>query len=282
VSDRHVLETQSVSHVFETSSRRIPVLDDISLRVSRGEFVALVGASGSGKTTLLRTLAGLLRPSSGRVLVDGGDVTGTPSTERGVVFQSDRLFPWMTALENAAVGLEFRGEPQRVRTERGLEALRIVGLAEFASAYPSQLSGGMRQRVNIARAMVTDPAFLLMDEPFASLDAQTREFMQAELLRILGTTSVGVVFVTHQIEEALFLADRVVVLGANPGRIRDEIAIDFARPRELALKRAHDFQELYQRVWSQIEADVRASMRIGPASAPPQGQRLPDVTANVR
>ena len=245
-----------VSHAFESSESWI--LRDISLQVPLGEFVALVGASGCGKTTLLRILAGLIRPERGTVLIDGANLTGVPSKGRAMVFQGDRLFPWRTALSNTMFGLELRGVPRATAVARALATLKLVGLERSVNAYPSELSGGMRQRVNVARALVVDPEFLLMDEPFAALDAQTREVMQRELLRILEQTRVGVVFVTHQLEEALYLADRVVVVGGRPGRIRGEVVVPFPRPRSLETKRDAEFQRLYGELWNSIEPDVMA------------------------
>jgi len=253
------LECLGVSHAF-ASSNDTWVLRDVSLSVTQGEFVALVGSSGCGKTTLLRILAGLIRPERGAVRMDSSDLTGIPSKGRAMVFQGDRLFPWRTALRNTSFGLELRRVPRRTAVARALAALRLVGLEQSAHAYPSELSGGMRQRVNVARALVVEPDFLLMDEPFAALDAQTREIMQHELLRILAQTRVGVVFVTHQIEEALYLADRIIVMGARPGRVRDEVRIPFGRPRSLGIKRDPQFQSLYARIWNAIEPDVLASV----------------------
>jgi NitT/TauT family transport system ATP-binding protein len=250
------MEAKSISHRFSPSGPL--VLDDVSLAVRTGEFVALLGASGCGKTTYLSILSGLIDPTAGSVWVNGEDVTATPTLSRTIVFQSDRLFPWRTALRNVTFGLEVRGDGKADARRRGEDALRLVGLGGHLDAYPRQLSGGMRQRVNVARALVMAPDFLLMDEPFASLDAQTREVMQLELLRILSTTDVGVVLVTHQIEEALYLADRVVVMAARPGRITRVIDVPFSRPRDLRVKRLPEFQRLYDDVWSEIEDDVMA------------------------
>ena len=249
-----MLEGRNVSHRY--ASRSQLVLDNVSLRVRRGEFVSLVGSSGCGKTTFLSVLCGTIKPSRGSVLVNGRDVTGVPSTGRGTVFQSDRLFPWRTALRNVTFPLELAGESSKVARQKAVEVLKLVGLGQHVDAYPSELSGGMRQRVNVARALVVEPDFLLMDEPFASLDAQTREVMQVELLRILGSTSAGVVFVTHQIDEALLLSDRVVVVVANPGRIATQITVPFERPRDRGIKRSPEFQALSDEIWKQIEGDV--------------------------
>jgi NitT/TauT family transport system ATP-binding protein len=248
------LEGRNVTHKY--ASRSQLVLDNVSLRVRRGEFVSLVGSSGCGKTTFLSVLCGTIKPSRGSVLVNGRDVTGVPSTGRGTVFQSDRLFPWRTALKNVTFPLEIAGESAKTARQKAVEVLKLVGLGQHTDSYPSELSGGMRQRVNVARALVVEPDFLLMDEPFASLDAQTREVMQVELLRILGSTSAGVVFVTHQIDEALLLSDRVVVVVANPGRIATQITVPFERPRDRGIKRSPEFQALSDEIWKQIEGDV--------------------------
>jgi NitT/TauT family transport system ATP-binding protein len=225
-----------------------------------GSFVAIVGASGSGKTTLLRALAGLITPASGVVRVGDADVTGHPDRRRCMVFQDDRLFPWRTAEANVTFGLEILGVPKAERLARARDALRTVGLSGHMSMYPSELSGGMRQRVNLARALVLSPQFLLMDEPFAALDAQTRELMQRELLRILDTTNVGVVFITHQIEEALYLADTVMVLAGRPATPRRVIEVPFDRPRDLEIKRLPAFQDLNDQVWHDIEEDVERAL----------------------
>jgi len=262
--DRAIIDARSITHRFTPTGPTI--LDDVSLAVPGGEFVALLGASGCGKTTYMSILAGLIPPTAGSVWINGADVTGTPSLARTMVFQSDRLFPWRTALRNVAFGLELRGDSKAEARRKGEDALRLVGLGAHFEAYPRQLSGGMRQRVNVARALVMEPDFLLMDEPFASLDAQTREVMQLEMLRILGTTNVGVVLVTHQIEEALYLADRVVVMSARPGRITKTIRVPFGRPRELHVKRLPEFQTLYDEIWAEIEDDVMAGASGDPLS----------------
>lgn len=255
-----VLTCEAISHRF--SDLDDLVLESVDCSIAQGEFVALVGASGSGKTTLLRTMAGLVTPVAGHVLVSGRNVTGKADRDRAMVFQDDRLYPWRSALQNITFGLEMRRESKTERNKRGLQMLQTVGLKNHAQAYPSELSGGMRQRVNVGRALVIEPEFLLMDEPFAALDAQTREIMQRELLRILAQSWVGVAFVTHQIEEALYLADRVLVLGAHPGHIRAEVRVPFERPRPLHIKREPRFQELYDQIWSEIEDDVLRSVQM--------------------
>jgi NitT/TauT family transport system ATP-binding protein len=237
----------------------LEALRDIDVAVEHGEFISLVGPSGCGKTTLLRIIAGLEPASSGDVLLDGRAVRA-PGGARGVVFQSDNLLPWRTVFANAMIGPEVAGRRGTAETERTRKLLRLVGLEGFEDYFPRQLSGGMRQRVNLARALAIDPDILLMDEPFSALDAQTREIMQTELLRIWEEGRKTVLFVTHQIDEAVFLSDRVLVLARRPGRIRENVRIALARPRALAVKRTADCVAYVDRIWRLIEDDVRASI----------------------
>jgi NitT/TauT family transport system ATP-binding protein len=237
----------------------LEALRDIDVAVERGEFISLVGPSGCGKTTLLRIIAGLEPSSAGDVLLDGRAVRA-PGGDRGFVFQSDNLLPWRTVFANAIIGPEVAGRRGAAETERTRELLRLVGLEGFENYFPRQLSGGMRQRVNLARALAIDPEILLMDEPFSALDAQTREIMQTELLRIWEEGRKTVLFVTHQIDEAVFLSDRVLVLGRRPGRIRENVVIALPRPRALAVKRTAEFVAYVDRIWRLIEDDVRASV----------------------
>jgi NitT/TauT family transport system ATP-binding protein len=232
-----------------------PVLDGIDLRIERGEFVTVVGASGSGKTTLLRAIHGLLPAAAGHVQAGGETVKG-PSRSRGFVFQADCLLPWRTVLDNVAYPLELRGVSQKERRDAARELLELTGLAAAADKFPRQISGGMRQRANLARALVADPEILLMDEPFAALDAQTREVLQAELLSIWDRRQKTVVFVTHQLDEAVYLADRVVVLAANPGRVRKIVPIDLPRPRTLDIKYTSEFAATVNVLWQLIKDDV--------------------------
>jgi NitT/TauT family transport system ATP-binding protein len=237
----------------------LDALRDVTLDVAAGEFICLVGPSGCGKTTLLRIVAGLERASAGAVCLDGRIVT-EPQRDRGFVFQNDNLLPWRTVLANAAIGPEIGGQAGSGVRQRILDLLKLVGLEGFENYYPRQLSGGMRQRVNLARALAVDPEILLMDEPFSALDAQTREIMQTELLRIWEEGRKTVLFVTHQIDEAVYLADRVVVLARRPGRIQEIVPIDLPRPRPLAVKRMPEFVAYVDRIWRLIEEDVRASV----------------------
>jgi NitT/TauT family transport system ATP-binding protein len=237
----------------------LQALHDINLAIERGEFIAVVGPSGCGKTTFLRIVAGLEPASSGKVELDGRAVTG-PGGDRGFVFQTDNLLPWRTVFANAIIGREVAGRVGPAERRRTLELLKLVGLEGFENYHPRQLSGGMRQRVNLARALAIDPQVLLMDEPFSSLDAQTREIMQTELMRIWEAGRKTVLFVTHQIDEAVFLADRVLVFARRPGRLRESVAIELARPRTLAIKRTAEFVRYVDHIWRLIEDDVRASV----------------------
>jgi NitT/TauT family transport system ATP-binding protein len=209
----------------------VRALDDVSFSVADGEFVCLVGPSGCGKTTLFRIVAGLTEATDGRVLLDGDPVTG-PTTDMGVVFQEYHLFPWLTVAENVGFGLERSDRSPDERERRVDEMLELVGLTEFRDAYPKSLSGGMKQRVAIARSLAVDPELLLMDEPFGAVDAQTREMLQRELLDVWASTGKTVLFVTHDVAEAVTLADRIVVMAAEPGRVHEIVDVDVDRPRE--------------------------------------------------
>ena len=237
----------------------LEALRDIDLDIERGGFVSVVGPSGCGKTTFLRIVAGLEPASAGEVAIDGRAVH-RPGGDRGFVFQSDNLLPWRTVLTNAMIGPEIAGRAGAAERRRTLDLLKLVGLEGFEHYYPRQLSGGMRQRVNLARALAIDPDILLMDEPFSSLDAQTREIMQTELLRIWEQGRKTVLFVTHQIDEAVFLSDRVLVFARRPGRLQESVTIDLPRPRALAIKRTPEFVRYVDHIWRLIEDDVRMSV----------------------
>jgi NitT/TauT family transport system ATP-binding protein len=238
------IEAEGISQEFDQPrlGRRLPVLQGITLAAAPGEFVAIVGPSGCGKTTLLQILDGLLRPTRGRVLVDG-QPTISPSRDRAVVFQDAALLPWRSTLANVAYGLECLKVRRPEAHAIARTWLRAVGLGGFEHHFPHELSGGMQQRVNLARALAVDPAILLMDEPFVSLDAQTRETMQTELLQLWGRTRKTVIFVTHLISEAIYLADRVVVLTSRPARIRETITVELPRPRDHPARRTPWFGE---------------------------------------
>jgi NitT/TauT family transport system ATP-binding protein len=243
VGDGHV-RVDGVSKRFSTQGGNVQALRDVSFEVAPGEFVVVVGPSGSGKTTLFRIIAGLENPSGGAVYLDGDHVQA-PGMNMGVVFQEYHLFPWRTARENVAFGLEQREVATDEREQRVEELLELVGLGDAADAYPKELSGGMKQRVGIARALAVEPEFLLMDEPFGAVDAQTRGVLQDELLELWELTGKTILFVTHDVEEAVRLADRVVVMDTEPGRIRDVVDVDLSRPRS---RSDEAFGEYYERV----------------------------------
>lgn len=237
----------SVSGVSK-SFGSVPVLIDQSLEVAEGEFVALLGPSGCGKSTLLQIINGLTSVDAGRVVLDGQDVTGKSGTGRGMVFQGADLFPWRSALENVAFGLEVMGVPRKERLERARHYLHLVGLKGFEDAWPHQLSGGMQQRVAICRSLVLDPKILLMDEPFSALDALTREELQFELRRIHRHTGKTILFVTHSISESVLLADRIVVMAPRPGRLKDSFVVELAPDRTPATLHDPRFAQYSDRV----------------------------------
>jgi len=231
---------------------RFEAVHDLSLDIAPGEFVCLLGPSGCGKSTLLGALAGHLTPTSGRIRVDGTVVDG-PDPSRGLVFQHHTLFPWKRVVDNVAFGLQMKDVRAGERRTRARELLASVGLGDFTERYPSQLSGGMQQRVEIARVLINRPAVLLMDEPFGALDALTRVKMQRLLLDVWARVRTTVVFVTHDIDEALFLADRIVVMSARPGRIVEQIVLPFARPRDASLVTTPEFAALKRRCLALLE-----------------------------
>jgi len=272
------IELRSVTKEFalrptkdQAQARTLVALEDVSLQVQRGEFLTLVGPSGSGKTTLLDLLGGLSRPSSGSVLVDGAEVTG-PGLDRGIVFQQYALFPWRTTLANVTFGLEQQGLSRKERNERARENLALVGLEGFEDRYPHELSGGMKQRVAIARSLAYQPGILLMDEPFAALDAQTREQLQDELLRIWRATDTTVVFITHGIEEAVYLGQRVAVLSSRPGRLKALVDIDLGdRESTTDLRSDPRFVRYRHEVWTLLHDEVRRAQDAGHLKIQPDG-----------
>jgi NitT/TauT family transport system ATP-binding protein len=238
---------------------RLLALDNINLQVDDGEFVTIVGPSGCGKTTFINLCDGLLKPTAGKITIDGKVVTG-PGTDRGMVFQDSCLMPWRTVFKNVIFGLECQGLDNGDGQARAQKFIKLVGLEGFEDHYPHELSGGMQQRCNLARALTVDPEILIMDEPFAALDAQTREIMQLELLRIWNAAKKTILFITHQINEAIYLADRVIVFGARPGKVKETIKIEIQRPRPLAVKREKKFLEYEDRLWNLIEEEVKKTM----------------------
>jgi NitT/TauT family transport system ATP-binding protein len=251
---RKKLELKSLSFAYAD----LTALDRVSFDVHEGEFVSIVGPSGCGKSTLLNVIDGLVPADGGRIVLDGHDVN-MPGRDRAMVFQESSLLPWRTALGNITFGLECHNVGKQEAHAKARELISLVGLNGFAHAYPYQLSGGMQQRVNLARALAVNPEILLMDEPFAALDAQTRELMQAELLNIWKRTGKTILFVTHQIDEAIYLSDRVVVLTGRPGRVADIIASPIPRPRDLSVKHKPEFLAAVEHIWSLIQGDDKAA-----------------------
>ena len=250
-------ECRQLRKLFQTRNGPISALEDINFHVRDKEFVCIVGPSGCGKTTLLKLIAGLLKSTSGQIIFVGASTNSQPQS--ALVFQEHGLFPWMTVLDNVAFGLEMHGVGREERHLHAMAFIGKVGLASFKDNYPHELSVGMRQRVGIARAFVSDSQILLMDEPFGSLDAQTKLILQEELLKIWRENQKCVVYITHDIEEALFLGDRVLVMTARPGHIREEIHIPFTRPRDLSIKERPDFTKMKGHIWKILEEEVRKS-----------------------
>ena len=239
------IDIADVAVIFQRKSTRLVAVEDVNVRIEPGEFVSLLGPSGCGKSTLLNAIGGMIAPTQGRISIDGRPVR-EPNARCGVVFQQHSLFPWMTALDNVAFGPQMLGHPEPKQV--GREFLALVGLEKFARSYPSQLSGGMQQRVGIARALATHPPVLLMDEPFGALDAQTRSIMQEELLKIWTAFKTTVVFVTHDVDEAIFLSDRVFVMRSTPGSIKEEIRVTLGRPRTPEVMLTDEFINIRRRV----------------------------------
>ncbi|WP_457611795.1 ABC transporter ATP-binding protein [Methanocaldococcus sp.] len=251
------LVVENVSKVYEFNGNRVEALKNINLEIEENEFFTVMGPSGCGKTTLLRIIAGLENPTTGRVLLDGREVKG-PGADRGVVFQQYTLMPWRTVLKNVTFGLELKGIPKKEREEIAKKFIEMVGLKGFENAYPHQLSGGMQQRVAIARTLANDPEVVLMDEPFAALDAQTRAILQNELLKIWEKDKKTVFFVTHSIDEAIYLSDRVAIMTARPGRIKEIIKIDLERPRD---KNSVEFLEYRKKIVNILKEEVLKTIK---------------------
>ncbi|HEY2169066.1 MAG TPA: ABC transporter ATP-binding protein [Candidatus Angelobacter sp.] len=257
------ISIKDVSRIFYSpSGERIDALKDVNLEVEDafsaagrdiGEFRVLLGPSGCGKSTLLRMIAGLDKPTSGQVLVNGEIVTH-PGKDRGMVFQKYTSFPWLTVSENIAYGMKINGVPEAQRKETVDRLLKSVGLTEFANVYPETLSGGMQQRVAIARTLALRPSVILMDEPFGALDAQTRSDMQQLLLQIWDETACTILFVTHDVEEAVYLADRIFIMSSHPGTIVEDVEVPFDRPRDLGLKEKSEFHELQHYVLGRLKS----------------------------
>ncbi len=251
------IKASHVTKIFPSRKGAIFALKDFNLEVQEGEFVCIVGPSGCGKSTFLRILGGLVSSSSGEIhLVPGADNVPLQS----IVLQEYAIFPWKTVIDNVAFGLQMRGVPRRERQEVAQDWLRKVGLVKFADSYPHQLSGGMKQRVSIARAFANNPEILLMDEPLGALDAQTRAVLQEELIRLWEDLRKTVVYITHSIEEAVLLGDRVVLMTAHPGTNKSEFGVPFERPRSFALTSAPEFGRLTYAIWQDLQGEVQRTM----------------------
>lgn len=256
------LKIQQLSVDYTMLRNKLPLtaLRDISFDVDNGEFVAIVGPSGCGKTTILNAIAGILPAYRGGIFIDGREISG-PGRDRAMVFQSPALFPWRTVAANVGYGLELQRRPESEAQSRTQLCIDLVGLQGFENSYPAELSGGMQQRANLARALAVQPEVLLFDEPLSALDAQTRELMQAELQRVWMEQKTTAVYVTHQISEAVFLADRVIVLSAGPGRIKEIVPVPFERPRPLRLQRTALFVALEDEIWGLLDTAAGFSAR---------------------
>ncbi len=247
-----LIKIEHLTKVFDTNGKSTIAIKDLNLTINEREFVSLLGPSGCGKTTILRMIAGLEIPTKGTIYERGKKVVG-PGPDRGMVFQEFALFPWRTVIKNIEFGLEIKGIRKEERREIALHYIDLVNLEGFENAHPNELSGGMKQRVGIARALANEPDVLLMDEPFGSLDAQTRNIMQKELLGIMQKTNKTIVFVTHSVDEAIFLSDRIVVLTSRPATVKKEFTIDLSRPRDRAGK---EFAKLRHEILSDVEEEV--------------------------
>lgn len=270
------IRLEGVTQTFGPSGdpRRVIALESASLTVARGELVSLIGPSGCGKSTLLNVMGGLTPPSSGGVWIDGAPVRGPLPGKVTFVFQENALFPWRTVLDNVKLGMAFQGVPKAERKDRAREALEAVGLAEFADHYPSQLSGGMKQRAQLARALALRTEILLMDEPFAALDEQTRMVLGEDISVLLARTGKTIVFVTHSLVEAVFLADRVAVFSARPGRIKRVIPVDEGHPRNRNFMTSEKLGRLRNELYELLHDEIRKTMALGNQENGSGGERL--------
>jgi NitT/TauT family transport system ATP-binding protein len=254
-----IIQALGLSMTFATRKGPLSALEAFDLEVEAGEVVCIVGASGCGKSTFLNLMAGFIRPSGGEVLLDGRPIGGV-EPRCGMIFQHYALFPWMTVLDNVGFGPRLKGVSRRERRDRARRWISLVGLEGFEQAYPGELSGGMQQRVALSRALANDPEVLLCDEPFAALDAMTRQVLQQELLRVVAETGKTVLFITHSIDEALILSDRLVVMSARPGRVKVIYDNDLPRPRSMDVQLTDRFLALKREVWDLVQEEVMGSM----------------------
>ncbi len=252
-----LLSIDGVAKEYQFRGRKVLALDCVNLTIAEGEFVTIVGPSGCGKSTLLNLIVGLMRPSAGRVLFRGVPIDGI-CTKIGYVTQKDNLLPWRTLVENVEIALEIKGLAKTVRRDRARELIDRVGLGGFEDHYPHELSGGMRQRGNIIRTLIYDPELILMDEPFGPLDAQTRIVLQDQLLKLWWTSKKTIVFITHDLIEAITLADRVVLMSSRPGRIKSIENVAIPRPRDVfKIHESQEFRSVYERLWQQLRPEVK-------------------------
>jgi NitT/TauT family transport system ATP-binding protein len=259
--DPHKISVQAVTKIFTGKEGAVTALKDLTLHVMDGEFLVIVGASGCGKTTLLNLVAGFEMPTGGQIFLDGTPVTGiTPAC--GMIFQQYALFPWKTVQDNVEFGLKMKRMAKIERKERAAKFIDIVGLRGFEKSYPHHLSGGMKQRVSIARALANNPAVLLLDEPFAALDAMTRQVLQEQLVRIYEKHRKTIIFITHSIDEALLLSSRILIMTARPGRIAQEIVNDLPHPRNADVQLSDRYMELKRTIWGSVQAEVLKSMEV--------------------
>lgn len=256
-----LIQSEQVSKTFASKKGELDALQDFSLEVERNEVVCIVGASGCGKSTFLNLVAGFIAPTSGHILLDGEEIKSI-EPRCSMIFQNYALFPWMNVRDNVAFGPRVKGLNKTERTEKSQHWIERVGLKGFEHAYPSELSGGMQQRVALCRALTNDPEVLLCDEPFAALDAMTRQIMQEELLHIVSESNMTVIFITHSIDEALILSDRLVVMSARPGQVKAIYDNDLPRPRQLDVQLTERFLELKREVWDLVQEEVIGSMRL--------------------
>jgi NitT/TauT family transport system ATP-binding protein len=254
-----IIELRGIEKIYQNAQGSVEALVGIDLDIEAGEFLSIIGPSGCGKTTLLRILAGLIKESRGKINVKIPETNGRPLN--ALVFQEYAVFPWRTALENVYFGLEMRGLPQSERDETARHYLDKVGLTKFANYYPYQLSGGMKQRIALARALATNPEILLMDEPFGALDAQTRHILQDDLLRLSEEEKKTIIYVTHSIEEAILLGDRIVFMTALPGKIKAIYPVDLPRPRTSEARTTMEFNRLAKQLWDELVEEVYKSMK---------------------
>ncbi|MBI2372227.1 MAG: ABC transporter ATP-binding protein [Deltaproteobacteria bacterium] len=262
MTGRALIEIRSLRKVYPARASEVVAIEDVSLGIHEGEFLALLGPSGCGKTTILKMIAGLMPAAAGELLVDGAPVTG-PRRDIGVVFQTPNLLPWRTVLSNIMIPMEVYRLNREESLDRAHQLVKLTGLTGFERSYPHELSGGMQQRVAICRALISNPRILLMDEPFAALDAQNRAILQEELLRIWEVYKKTVLYVTHSIDEALLLGDRVVVMTARPGRVKAAFDVGFPRPRSMETKKSQGFGALEVTIWEMLKDEVRRDQHGG-------------------